>query len=180
MVDLSDPLDSAEFAAVDTERLGEIATRHQRIAEFLRQEGYAGLLIQQPSNFAWLTAGGCNERGGSTGSTGALFVTPEARVIVCSNADTAQFFEVEVGNMGFQLKERPWFEPRAVMLADLCRSRNVASDSPFNGTTDVSMRLLGMRLPVSDYLLAVLPGMDRRTLSQVRQLTPVHWAAKRG
>ena len=133
MVDLSDPLDSAEFAAVDTERLSEIATRHQRIAEFLRQEGYAGLLIQQPSNFAWLTAGGCNERGGSTGSTGSLFVTPEARVIVCSNADTAQFFEVEVGNMGFQLKERPWFEPRAVMLADLCRGRHVASDSPFSG-----------------------------------------------
>ena len=151
MVDLSDPLDSAEFAAVDTERLGEIATRHQRIAEFLRQEGYAGLLIQQPSNFAWLTAGGCNERGGSTGSTGALFVTPDARVIVCSNADTAQFFEVEVGNMGFQLKERPWFEPRAVMLADLCRGRRVASDSPFNGTTDVSMPLLGMRLPLSDF-----------------------------
>ena len=151
MVDLSDPLDSAEFAAVDTERLGEIATRHQRIAEFLRQEGYAALLIQQPSNFAWLTAGGCNERGGSTGSTGALFVTPDARVIVCSNADTAQFFEVEVGNMGFQLKERPWFEPRAVMLADLCRGRRVASDSPFNGTTDVSMPLLGMRLPLSDF-----------------------------
>ena len=37
-----------------------------------------------------------------------------------------------------------------------------------------------MRLPVSDYLLAVLPGMDRRTLSQVRELTPAHWAAQRG
>ncbi len=151
MVDLSDPLDSAEFAAVDLERLGEIATRHQRIAEFLRQEGYAALLIQQPSNFAWLTAGGCNERGGSTGSSGSLFVTPDARVIVCSNADTAQFFEVEVGNMGFQLKERPWFEPRGVMLSDLCRGRRVASDSAFSGTTDVSLRLLGMRLPLSEF-----------------------------
>ena len=56
MVDLSDPLDSAEFAAVDTQRLGEIANRHQRIAEFLRQEEYAALLVQRPSNFAWLTA----------------------------------------------------------------------------------------------------------------------------
>ena len=162
MIDLSDPLSSAEFAAVDTERLGEIATRHQRIAEFLRQEGYAALLIQQPSNFAWLTAGGCNERGGSTGSTGALFVTPDARVLVCSNADTAQFFEFEVSNMGFQLKERPWFEPRAVMLADLCRGRRVASDSPFNGTTDVSMRLLEMRLPLSDFDTAWLRGAGKR------------------
>lgn len=151
MIDLSDPLSSAEFAIIDTERLGEIAVRHQRIAEFLRQEEYAALLIQQPSNFAWLTAGGCNERGGSSGLTGALFVTPDARVIVCSNADTAQFFEVEVANMGFQLKERPWFEPRSVMLADLCRGRRVASDTPFTGTTDVSQHLLGMRLPLSDF-----------------------------
>lgn len=99
MVDLSDPLSSAEFAAVDTERLSEIAARHQRLAEFLRQEGFAALLLQQPSNFTWFTAGGCNERGGSTGTTGSLFITPEARVIACSNVDTAQFFESEVCNM---------------------------------------------------------------------------------
>ncbi len=150
-VDLSDPSPSAEFAAVDTDRMSEIATRHQRVANFLRQEKYAALLIQQPSNFAWLTAGACNERGGSTGRTGSIFVTPDARVLVCSNADTAQFFETEVSNMGFQLKERPWFEPRNVMVADLCRGRRVASDSGFSGTTDVSPRLLEMRLPLSDF-----------------------------
>ncbi len=150
-VDLSDPFSSAEFAAFDTDRLGEIATRHQRIANFLRQEKFAALLIQQPSNFAWLTAGACNERGGSTGYTGSIFVTPEARVLVCSNADTAQFFETEVCNMGFQLKERPWFEPRNVMVADLCRGRRVASDSGFAGTTDVGPRLAEMRLPLSEF-----------------------------
>ncbi len=151
MVDLSDPLSSAEFATVDTDRLGEIAARHQKVAEFLRQENYAALLIQQPSNFAWLTAGGSNERGGSTGLSGALFITPEARVLVCSNVDTAQFFEAEVASMGFQLKERPWFEPRSFMLADLCRGRRVASDSGFGSTTDVSLRLLGLRLPLSEF-----------------------------
>ena len=150
-IDLSDPSPSAEFATVDTDRVSEIATRHQRVADFLRQEKYAALLIQQPSNFAWLTAGACNERGGSTGRTGSIFVTPDARVLVCSNADTAQFFETEVSNMGFQLKERPWFEPRNVMVADLCRGRRVASDSGFSGTTDVSPRLLEMRLPLSDF-----------------------------
>ena len=127
-IDLSDPSPSAEFAIVDTDRVSEIATRHQRVADFLRQEKYAALLIQEPSNFAWLTAGACNERGGSTGRTGSIFVTPDARVLVCSNADTAQFFETEVSNMGFQLKERPWFEPRNVMVAeprslDVCPNR---------------------------------------------------------
>ena len=37
-----------------------------------------------------------------------------------------------------------------------------------------------LRLPVREYLAAVLPGLDRRTLPQVRQLTPTAWAAKRG
>ncbi len=150
-VDLSDPMSSAEFAALDAERLGEIAARHQRLTEFLRQEDFSAVLLQQPHNFTWFTAGGSNERGGSTGTTGALFVTPEARVIVCSNVDTAQFFESEVSNMGFQLKERPWTEPRTVMLADLCRGRRVASDTGFAGTTDIALRLLGLRLPLSEY-----------------------------
>ena len=40
-----------------------------------------------------------------------------------------------------------------------------------------SCRRLG--LPVKDYLLAVLPGMARRNLSEVAQLTPARWAAAR-
>jgi transposase len=39
-----------------------------------------------------------------------------------------------------------------------------------------SCRRLGV--PVKDYLLAVLPGMNRRTLSEVPNLTPAHWAAR--
>jgi len=40
-----------------------------------------------------------------------------------------------------------------------------------------SCRRLG--LPVKDYLLAVLPGMARRNLSEVAHLTPARWAASR-
>ena len=34
-------------------------------------------------------------------------------------------------------------------------------------------------VPVKDYLLAVLPGMAQRTLSQLAPLTPARWAAAR-
>lgn len=34
-------------------------------------------------------------------------------------------------------------------------------------------------LPVKEYLSAVLPGLDRRTLSQVTELTPARWSAAR-
>ncbi len=37
-----------------------------------------------------------------------------------------------------------------------------------------------LSLPAKDYLLAVLPGIARRTLSEVGDLTPARWAASRG
>jgi len=40
-----------------------------------------------------------------------------------------------------------------------------------------SCRRLG--IPVKDYLLAVLPGMARRKLSDIASLTPARWAASR-
>ena len=40
-----------------------------------------------------------------------------------------------------------------------------------------SCRRLGV--PVKQYLTAVLPGLNRRTLSQVANLTPARWTASR-
>jgi transposase len=37
-----------------------------------------------------------------------------------------------------------------------------------------------MELPVKEYLAAVLPGLDRRTMSEVGELTPARWSAARG
>jgi len=37
-----------------------------------------------------------------------------------------------------------------------------------------------LSVPVKQYLTAVLPGLNRRTLSQVANLTPARWAAPRG
>jgi transposase len=34
--------------------------------------------------------------------------------------------------------------------------------------------------PVKEYLAGVLPGLDRRTLSQAASLTPARWSASRG
>jgi transposase len=41
-----------------------------------------------------------------------------------------------------------------------------------------SCRRLGV--PLKDYLLAVLPGLDRRKVPEIAQLTPSRWAAARG
>jgi hypothetical protein len=36
-----------------------------------------------------------------------------------------------------------------------------------------------LRAPVKDYLGAVLPGLSKRTLYEVAQLTPARWSAAR-
>ena len=41
-----------------------------------------------------------------------------------------------------------------------------------------SCRRLGV--PAKDYLMAVLPGLDRRKMSEVAQITPARWSAARG
>jgi hypothetical protein len=147
----SAPLSSTEIATVDVDRTTEVARRHRLIAEFLKKEGYSALLLQHPANFAWLTVGGGAVRCETNGCGPALFVTSDARVVVCNNVDTPLIFEHEVAGLGFQLKERPWSEPRSVMVADLCRGRRVASDSLSPNAADVNLHVRGMRLPLSDY-----------------------------
>jgi Xaa-Pro aminopeptidase len=170
------PLSSTEFATVDLDRVTEVARRHRLIAEFLRKEGYSALLLQCPLNFAWLTVGGNAGRCSSNCAVPALFVTPDARVIVCNNVDTPLVFEHEIAGLGFQLKERPWTEPRSVMIADLCRGRRVASDSPSANAVDVGLHVRAMRLPLSEYDQAKMRTAGRLVAHAVeataRGLTP--------
>ncbi len=150
-IDRSNPVSSSEFAAVDLQRVAEISVRHRQISNFLQSENYGAILLQKPENLSWLTAGSDCQRGLGPATSAAIFVTPDSRVVVCSNVATAQLFETDLAGFGFQLKERPWYEPRDVLLGDLCRGRRVASDTGAAGTTDVSLRLTGLRLPYVDF-----------------------------
>jgi len=141
---------SGELPAADHVRYEAIEQRQQQIADFLAQRRMDALLLQHPANFAWFTCGGDSSRRGLGEPAAALFITPEARVLVCGNTETDQLFDIELPGLGFQLKERPWYEPKSVLISDLCRGRRVASDSGFEGTLDVSSELATFRVQLSD------------------------------
>lgn len=142
---------SAEFATIDLDRIAEVVRRHRLLSDFMRSEGYGAVLLQSPSNFAWFTAGGSPRRCSSSSCSPSLFITPDARVVVCNNVDSPLLFEHEVAGLGFQLKERPWSEPRSIMLGDLCRGRRVAGDVAIKNVVDINVHLQGMRLPLPAY-----------------------------
>lgn len=149
MMEQLDPISSAEIATLNPERTADIEHKHRLVADFLELHRYDALLLEKPANFAWFTSGGDCARAGSSETTAALFITREARVVITSNVDSAQLFERELPGLGFQLKERPWHEPRHALIDDLCRGRTVAGDVGNGRARDVSVHLAGMRIPLT-------------------------------
>eukprot|EP00913_Durusdinium_trenchii_P008960 g8426.t1 len=107
-------------------------------------------LIYRNSNITMWDAEGDFTRGGGPETTAAIFITPQARVVVTNNVDSVQIFERDLAGLGFQLKQRAWHEPHVGLLEDLCRGRIVASDTGFSRTNDISVHLSGMRLPLTE------------------------------
>ncbi|MCH7688509.1 MAG: M24 family metallopeptidase, partial [Planctomycetes bacterium] len=140
-----DPPSSDEILAFDAERTADIEQKHRAISQFLQSNGYDALLLTQAANFAWFTSGGDCFQAGSAEATAALFITPEARVVVSNNIDSARIFDQILPQLGFQLKERDWKASWELFLKDLCRGRRVAGDHGCGFTHNVSKQLTGMR-----------------------------------
>ncbi|HUG90307.1 MAG TPA: M24 family metallopeptidase [Planctomycetaceae bacterium] len=157
----SSPPSSGEIQTIDPDRAADIEAKHRLVGEFLERHGYDALLLEEPQNFAWFTSGGDATRRGSSESTAALFITPDARVAVTNNVDSGQLFDRELHGMGFQLKERPWPEPGRLLVDDLCRGRSVAGDVDRSGIRDISVHLTGMRIPLTDFEARRLADLGR-------------------
>ena len=141
---------SGELPVISPERAHDIEQKHRRVALLLKENRFSALLLQRSCNLSWLTSGADFTRQGSSETTASLFLMPEARVVLTNNIDSGQIFECTLAGLGFQLKERPWHEAPSVLVEDLCRGRHVASDSGVGRTTDVSAKLLNLRLPLNE------------------------------
>jgi len=146
-----EPISAAELQAVDPDRVREVERRHELLVEYLALRNLQGLLLLRPENFAWLSFGGDNTRRGTLRTTAALFVTPEARLVLCNSADSGQIFDHELGGLGFQLKERPWTEDVSVLCQDLCRGRTFADDTSPGQSTNADLADFRISLASDDH-----------------------------
>lgn len=168
------PMSSGEIRVVDPDHAHEVDRRHQQLAELLSESNYDGLLLTRPHNLAWLTVGADTGRGFGEEPTYALFVTPEARVLLTTNADSGQLFDRDLNGLGFQLKERPWHEPREILCQDLCRGRNVCSDSGLGETPNIDQQLMSLRTPLADHEWSHLRALGR-TIAHAVEATARHF-----
>jgi Xaa-Pro aminopeptidase len=110
-------------------RRDDVETKHQRIREFLDETGYDAVVLGRAGSVAWFTSGGdLGQELCSESSAILLFINRTSRAVIADNVHSARVFEEELAGLGFQLKERPWFDDPLRAVAELCHNRRVVSD----------------------------------------------------
>ncbi|MFO0888976.1 MAG: M24 family metallopeptidase [Isosphaeraceae bacterium] len=151
-----------------TRRREDIELKHERIREYLARSGQDAVVLGRADSVAWFTSGGDLAHGlMSEESSVLLFINGTSRAVVSDNVHSSRVFEEELAGLGFQLKERPWFDDPFRTVAELCHNRRVATDmgttcgSPWRREVD-PLRRLRQRLT----------GLERQRLRELgRTLT---------
>ena len=86
-------------------------------------------MLGRADSVAWFTSGGdLGQDFNSEYSSILLFINRTSRAVISDNVQSCRVFEEELAGLGFQLKERPWFEEPFRPIAELCHNKRVASD----------------------------------------------------
>jgi Xaa-Pro aminopeptidase len=110
-------------------RRQDVEEKQRRIARFLDATGTDAVVLGRADSVAWFTSGGDLGRDlGSEASAALLFLTRDHRAVITDNVQSARVFEEELAGLGFQLKERPWFDDPGRIIAEMCRTKRVVTD----------------------------------------------------
>ena len=124
-----------------TDRTTDIFLKNEKVSAMLREIDRDGLLVLEPANFAWLTAGASAKGIADPAEHPALYLQGPQRWLLCSNVDTQRLFDEELDGLGFGLKEWTWHSGRGRLLSDLVHGKKAACDMPFNDCENVGERL---------------------------------------
>jgi Xaa-Pro aminopeptidase len=139
------------FSPPVSERRADIEGKQTRVASFLRECSCEGLLILNFENFSWLTSGAAIVGTIDPAETPGLFLTSEERWLLTSNVDSQRLFDEEIGGLGFQVYEWPWYLGRGQFLADFCQGRRLACDRPVENSLVVGDRLRNLRRALTEF-----------------------------
>ncbi|HAP08789.1 MAG TPA: hypothetical protein DCR20_13250 [Planctomycetaceae bacterium] len=145
----------------DVQRLEDVEQKHERIRQLLKVQQADAVLLQDAASLAWFTAGVDLSRSQAELCQVSIFVTEDARLFATNSVDAVQLFEREAFGLGFQLKQREWHQPHAELVADLCRSRRVLSDSGVDGTVPASRQIQELRQSLTSLEVERLRRLSR-------------------
>ena len=87
------------------------------------------MVLGRADSVAWFTSGGdLGQDLTSEYSSVLLFINRTSRAVIADNVQSSRVFEEELAGLGFQLKERPWFDEPFRAIAELCHNKRIATD----------------------------------------------------
>jgi Xaa-Pro dipeptidase len=115
-------------------RRDDVEEKHQRVREFLDATGHDAVVLGLADSVAWFTSGGdLGQDLGSDHSAILLYINRTSRAVITDNVQSGRVFEEELAGLGFQLKERPWYDDSYQVMMELCHSKRVATDLGWSG-----------------------------------------------
>lgn len=131
-------------------RRDDVEEKHRRIVGFLEESGHDAVVLGRSDSVAWFTSGGdlrqdmCSEH-----ASVLLFINRNCRAVIADNVQSARVFEEELAGLGFQLKERPWYDDPEGVVAELSHSKRVCTDNGLRGLDNEMPRLRDLRLSLT-------------------------------
>lgn len=128
---LADPAADPHVDPALAARRADVDEKHRRVRELLDALDLDAVVLGRADSIAWFSCGGetghlmCSET-----SSALLYINRHSRAVVCDNVQSARLFEEELAGLGFQLKERPWYDDPSVVIAELGRHKTIGTDRP--------------------------------------------------
>ncbi|MEJ2304993.1 MAG: aminopeptidase P family N-terminal domain-containing protein [Anaerolineales bacterium] len=126
---------------------GEVEVKLEKVRALLAGRGLNALLIQQVTNFAWLTAGASSyiNTADSLG-VASLLVVPHGRYLITNNIEAPRLREEEhLDEQGWEFSISPWYQA-ADRVAQMTKGLRLGTDGFYPGGEDVSTDLVHLRM----------------------------------
>jgi len=120
----------------------ELDAKHERLVEWLKAQGLAGVLIRRNENVAWVTGGAVELRVLTPCETGvaALLVTAAGkRYYFTSENEAPRLHDEEFGELDFEPVLFPWWADDTNAAAAKLAGGPLGSDTPGAGLTPVNL-----------------------------------------
>jgi Xaa-Pro dipeptidase len=131
----------------------ELESKHERLVEWLLDQGLAGVLIRRNENVAWVTGGAVELRVLTPGETGvaSLLVTAAGkRYYFTTENEAPRLHDEEFGALDFEPVIFPWYADDTVAAAAKLAGGPLGSDTPGAGLTPVNLYPLRAALSESE------------------------------
>ena len=130
---------------------GKVNSPLEKVAAFLRDQRYDGVLFRKRSNFSWLT-GGKDNHIVNTIETGVadLLILADKKYCITSKMESARIHDEELEGLGYEFITPEWYEDQNEAVRALCEGKRIASDVPFAPFDQRTEQLASLRFTLTD------------------------------